>query len=169
MSELLTKLGIDWRLFIAQLVNFLILFFLLRKLLYSPVLRILSERRERIAKGLTDAEQATARLAGVELERAAVLHRAEVERAAMLERAAAEAETLRKERVAAADVETRAMIDRATREAERVRTELLAEIRDELGALVLTVSKKVTAEHIAPKDHEQLVAEAMRELEHVSL
>ena len=38
MSELLSKLGIDWRLLIAQLINFLILLFVLRRFAYKPIL-----------------------------------------------------------------------------------------------------------------------------------
>lgn len=165
MAELLDKLGIDWRLFIAQLVNFVILFFALRKLLYRPVIAILDERRARITTGLRDAEQSTARLAGVELERREVLHRAETERAAMLERAAEEAEQLRKERAAAADEEARGIRTRATREAERVRSDLLAEVRREVGDLVLTVSRKVTAGALTEKEHARIVTAATAEFE----
>ena len=46
--ELLHKLGIDWRLLIAQLINFSVLLFVLYKFLYHPILNILEKRRKQI-------------------------------------------------------------------------------------------------------------------------
>ncbi len=48
---------IDWFTIIAQIINFLILVFLLRKFLYRPVLKVMQEREEKIKAQLTDAEE----------------------------------------------------------------------------------------------------------------
>lgn len=48
LMDFLDKLGIDWRLLIAQLVNFAILFFVLRKFLYKPIIEVLEKRRKQI-------------------------------------------------------------------------------------------------------------------------
>lgn len=169
MGELMQKLGIDWRLLIAQLVNFLILFFLLKKFLYRPVLDLLEKRRVRIAEGLQDAERSSVRLAGVELERKQVLDAAALERQRMLETAALEAEQLREHRVQAAGVEAAALILRAKDEASRTRDELLAEVRREVGDLVLSISRKVTAENIPTSTHAALVEAAIEELKTAKL
>ena len=52
---MLTKLGIDWRLFIAQLVNFLILFAVLRIFAWKPLVTALEDRRKRVKKGIDNA------------------------------------------------------------------------------------------------------------------
>ena len=62
MSELFAKLGIDWKLLLSQVVNFVLLIFILRYFLYQPILKILKERRERIQEGITRAEEADERL-----------------------------------------------------------------------------------------------------------
>lgn len=67
MQELLHNLGIDWRLLAAQAVNFLVILTVLRLTVYKPLLKMLRERRERIEKGLKDAEDAGTRLGEVEL------------------------------------------------------------------------------------------------------
>lgn len=164
MGDLLTNLGIDWRLLIAQIVNFLILFFLLKRLLYRPVLKILEERRARIAKGLKDAEAAEIRLKDVALERQAILNRAEAERRSLLEAAAEEAERIRKQRLAGAVREYEAIIERAKLEAEQSRDELMAEVRREAGDLVLAVSRKVTQGKLPQTIHDELLASALEEL-----
>jgi F-type H+-transporting ATPase subunit b len=62
MQELFHQLGIDWRLLLSQAANFLILLVLLTFLVYRPVVRILKERKTKIADGLQKAEEAENRL-----------------------------------------------------------------------------------------------------------
>lgn len=169
MSDLLTKLGIDWRLLIAQLVNFLVLFVVLRKYLYGPVLGMLAQRRERIAKGLDDAKRAEAQVAELTFERKRLHDAAAAERMAMLEKAAADAEDLRKLRVASAEEEARGIIARAQRDTERERVAMLAAVRKELGDLVLLVTQKATASALSASEHEKINAKAAEELASASL
>ncbi len=78
MNELIEKLGIDWKLLLAQAANFLIILVVLRFTLYKPLIRILSERRMKIDQGLRDAEAAGKRLGEVEIvgkERLATVER----------------------------------------------------------------------------------------------
>lgn len=169
MEELLHKLGIDWRLLIAQLVNFLIVFLLLRRILYVPVLTLLRERRQRIAKGLADAATAERRLADVELERQAILQRAETERRSLLEAAAADAETLRHQRLVATEQETAARRERAEREAAQVRADVLAAVRTEVGDLVLAITGKVVSGTLPKSAQVHILESAATELEHAKL
>ncbi len=53
---MLDKLGINPINLIAQIVNFAILFFVLRKFLFKPILHLLDERAKKVAEGLKAAE-----------------------------------------------------------------------------------------------------------------
>ncbi|HEX4103980.1 MAG TPA: hypothetical protein VHZ04_00675 [Candidatus Paceibacterota bacterium] len=66
MAQLLQQLGIDWHLLIAQAVNFFLLLLVLWYFVYKPLLRLMTERRDRIAEGLTKADEADRRLVQVE-------------------------------------------------------------------------------------------------------
>ncbi|MDO8425762.1 MAG: hypothetical protein Q7T01_04625 [bacterium] len=169
MGDLLTKLGIDWRLLIAQLVNFLVLFFLLKKLLYKPVLGMLEQRRATIAQGIARAREAEARVADLAQEGIQLRAAVTAERVAVMTRAAAEAEALRGERVAAAEAEARTIVTNAQEDAERMHAALMVTVRREVGDLVLAVSKKVTADALTRDEHDRLVAAAMEELRHAKL
>lgn len=169
MTELLHKLGIDWRLLIAQLVNFLILFVLLKKLLYKPILDLFEQRRRKIADGMRDADVTKERLAGIELERKQILHQTEAERQRMLEAAAMDVEGLRRQRLQAVATEAEGVLNRAREEADRVRGELLAEVRDELGDLVLAISRKTTSDVLTKEAHDKLVEAAIKELKEAKL
>lgn len=55
--EILKNFGFDPILLVAQIVNFLIILFLLKKFLYKPVLDMLKKRKDDIEKGVKDAEE----------------------------------------------------------------------------------------------------------------
>jgi F-type H+-transporting ATPase subunit b len=169
MGELLEKLGVDWRLLIAQLVNFLVLFFLLKKFLYKPVLDLLERRQQKIADGMRDADAAKGRLAGIEFERKQILHQTEAERQRMLEAAAMDVEELRRQRLQTVANEAEGVLARAKEEAERVHGELLAEVRQELGDLVLAITRKATTNTLTKDAHDKLVEAAMEELKEAKL
>ncbi len=47
---------INWFTVLAQIVNFLILVYLLKRFLYGPIIRAMQEREKKIARRLQDAE-----------------------------------------------------------------------------------------------------------------
>lgn len=62
MNAFISQFGIDWKLFLSQLVNFAIILVVLKFFVYSPVLKILKDRNKRIKEGLDKAEEAGVRL-----------------------------------------------------------------------------------------------------------
>lgn len=79
MESILDAFGIDWKMLVAQLVNYGILIGALTWLLYRPVLRMLDERREKIAQGVLDAERAAEAAARADEEAGKVVRGAETE------------------------------------------------------------------------------------------
>lgn len=130
MEELFSTFGIDWRLIVAQALNFGIVLVALTWLLYKPVLKTLDERREKIAQGVKDAERAAEAAANADAEAKKVTHAAALdadqivasardaassEKARIVKEAEARAEAI------ARDAEARAQetADRARRESEK--------------------------------------------------
>ncbi len=60
--EILGKIGFDWQVALANLVNFVIIFFVLKKFAFKPINKIIEERQSKINKGLEDAEKAETEL-----------------------------------------------------------------------------------------------------------
>ncbi len=58
--EIIQKFGLDPFLFGAQAINFLIVFYLLKRFLYKPVLSTLKKREDAIKEGLKQAEEGKA-------------------------------------------------------------------------------------------------------------
>lgn len=68
MSELFAAFGLDVKLLLIQALNFAILLLVLWKFLYTPVLKMIDERREKVAEGVKKAEAADRKLADADLE-----------------------------------------------------------------------------------------------------
>ncbi|MBI3458641.1 hypothetical protein HY061_00015 [Candidatus Azambacteria bacterium] len=67
MSELFHKLGLDYKILIAQIINFLIVLTVLKFTVYQPLIDLLRKRREKIEKGFKDSEEATKKLNEIDL------------------------------------------------------------------------------------------------------
>ena len=85
--DLIDKLGIDLKLLIAQIVNFVILLVILTKLIYKPLLKLLDDRKKMIAKTVDDSKRIEDRLAAIEADRDKVLANASKEAMVIVERA----------------------------------------------------------------------------------
>ncbi|MEI7424925.1 MAG: hypothetical protein WCK10_02290 [Candidatus Staskawiczbacteria bacterium] len=67
MNGFISEFGIDWKLFLSQLVNFIIILIVLSLFVYKPVIKILKERNKKIKEGLDKAEEAGIRLKEVDV------------------------------------------------------------------------------------------------------
>ena len=107
--ETLGRFGLDPILVAAQIVNFLVIAWIINRFLLRPLMASMKARREKIAAGLADAEKARAALEQAAKEREKLLQEASVEAYRLLENARGEGERLRA-----------AALERAGRDAERL-------------------------------------------------
>jgi F-type H+-transporting ATPase subunit b len=62
MNSIIETLGLDWKLFLAQIINFAIVFFVLKRFVFKPIQDVLDKREKSIKKGLEDAREAETNL-----------------------------------------------------------------------------------------------------------
>lgn len=62
MLEILSKVGFDWQVALANFVNFVIIFFILRKFAFAPIMKIIKDRQDKINLGLENAQKAETEL-----------------------------------------------------------------------------------------------------------
>lgn len=163
--EILAKLGINWKLLLAQAVNFLILLYVLKRFAYQPLLRLLDERSRKIEKGLADAEAAREKLATSLEEEKKILATAREEARRTLEQAEANA----KKRDAALLAETKGKIDKMITDADahlaEEKSKLIREAKAELTSVVLLGLEKMLREKVDADRDRTLVAKALAEVE----
>ncbi len=94
MQQLLSQLGIDWRLLIAQAVNFFVLLVVLLLYVYQPLLKLMRERGQRIEDGVMKADEADRRLLEIEEIGKEKIKAAEHEALGVIKKAEADGKTL---------------------------------------------------------------------------
>ncbi|HRH23970.1 MAG TPA: hypothetical protein PK109_00025 [Candidatus Paceibacterota bacterium] len=146
MDALLDAFGIDWKLLIAQAVNFGILIVALYFLLYKPVLKVLEERRVMVAKGVEDAERATQKLAGADAAAAATVEKADKEAAEVLASARDAAATERTRLVKEAEARAAAISADAEARSKEAAAKALRDSEKEIARLAILAAAKVAGE-----------------------
>jgi F-type H+-transporting ATPase subunit b len=76
--EIIQKFGLEAKLFLFQLINFLIIVFILKKFLFAPLKKMLDERKNKISQSLQDAENAKIVLENAGEERKKILSDAKI-------------------------------------------------------------------------------------------
>lgn len=146
MEQLFDAFGIDWKLLIAQAVNFGVLFVALTYLLYKPVMKTLDERKEKVAKGVLDAEAAAEKLANADSEVSEKLKGAESEAEGIVagarETANAEKTRIMKE----AEARAAAVAADADARAKEAQAKALRESEKEIARLAVLAAEKVVRE-----------------------
>jgi F-type H+-transporting ATPase subunit b len=146
---------------IVQIVNFLILLFILQRLLYKPFLAKMAERTAAIKTALEQAQAAKAETARQLEENEARLRAAYAEAAAIREQALREAAEESRKHIAAAQAQARKLVDdtKAQLDAEirRARDELRREVSD----LAIAVAEKLVRRTLREEDHRRIVGEAI--------
>lgn len=155
---------INWT-FVFNLINFALLLWLLKRLLYKPALRWLDARRAREEERLAQAKAAE--------EKALALMKEQEERLAQANRRAQDilsgAEAQAQEILKATRAEARAQAQRILKEAEeaaaRAREEALEELRRSYAELVVLGASQVLEREVRPEDHERLLAELTQRID----
>ena len=152
-------LGIVPGIVLAQLVNFVILFLILRVIAFKPLLNVLQQRKERIAKGLEDARRAEEKLANIEKDYQAKLDEARVEGQKAVAEASATAEKQAAAIVAKANEDAARVKAQAQEEAELERNRILADLRSQVASLAIAATDKLIGASLDEQRQRALIDE----------
>lgn len=137
--EILRNFGFEPVFFVAQIINFLILAAIFKRYLYKPVLKMLHDREEKIAKGLRDAESASKALVNADERKDEIIREAAIAAEKIIEETKKSAENLREALIISAKQEAEKTI-RAARDAANLEFENAKIAAEEFS---IDLSKKV--------------------------
>ena len=163
--EFFNAFGVDvWKLGF-QVLNFLLLIWLLNKFLFKRVLALIDERQAKISRGLQDAEQAARDRELARAEREAALDEARREAQTMIARATKIAEDSRNEIVAEARTQAERATERARAEIQAEKERAMAEIRSQVADLALLAAGRLVRSEMDEPTQRRLVEEFLNEVE----
>lgn len=158
------KLGVDWRLFIAQVINFLVLFFVLRKFLYKPMVAMLERRRETIEKSLEDAKKISEASAVAAAQKEEIIREARREAGKIIEEAVVRADALKEEKVLLTKKEVEKIIEQGRVQLAEEKQSALRSVRAESGALVVSAVEAILKGLPHEKLDKSLVEESLKKI-----
>lgn len=162
--DLLGSLGIQWRLFVAQLVNFGIVLFVLWKWVFTPAMTALENRQKTIEKGLQDAEASSKALASASEEKESTIVSARQEAAKLVEGATLASEKIRKETLEKTKAEVAELVAQGKAKLAEEKDKIVIDAKSEIAGLVVSATEKVLDETIDGKKHKGLIEAAVSKL-----
>jgi F-type H+-transporting ATPase subunit b len=146
---------------IVQAINFLILLFILQRLLYKPFLAKMGERTAAIQKSLDEAQAARAEATRQQEENETRLRAAHAEAAAIRAQAMKEASEEQKRLVEAARAESQRLVESAKAQMDADVRRAREELRREVADLATAVAEKLVRRSLRDEDHRRIVADAI--------
>jgi F-type H+-transporting ATPase subunit b len=146
MDQIINTFGIDYRLIAIQIFNFVLLLAVLSYFLYTPVLKMLDERKKLIAKGVADAHDAALSKGNASKEKDAVLKQAVAEAGDIVKRgeeaAGREASTIVKD---AHEQSSRIVAD-GEKKAQALADSIKAKSEAEIAKIAVLAAEKILKE-----------------------
>jgi len=169
MQEFITHFGIDWKLFLAQVVNFSVILIVLRKFAYKPILKMLSDRREKIEEGIKMAALAEKNLKESDEMRNRTLQQAHGDALGIVNNAEAIGKEKQDQILKQTDVKVEGIINDARRVINAERTNMRDEVYHDAQDLVRAGLASVIGKMSASERDTKLISEALAELKTLKL
>jgi F-type H+-transporting ATPase subunit b len=164
LTDITHQFGVNWQLFISQLIAFCILAWALSKFAYNPVINVLEQRKKRIAEGLENAEKIKTELANAQSKSQEILRDAGTQANKLIEEARAAAAKVQESESQKAVKAAEEIISKARQAAEADRDRMMAELKREIGHLAVKAAMQVTGKMLTAEDQQRLAEETNKQL-----
>lgn len=150
---------------LAQMLNFFILVWILARFAYKPLVSMMQERKERIAKDLADAQNARNEAEQFKADYAAQIANARQEAQQIVEKAVQQAEATTREQLAAAREQIEREKERARQDIVNERDRAMNNLRNEVISLSVAMATKVVAKDMDSETNTKLIEDAIAKLD----
>lgn len=159
---------INWFTVVAQIINFLILVFLLHRFLYGPIVRIMDEREETIKAGLKEASRKKEEARQEREEYSRLKEELEKQRSQFLQKAEKEAQSWYSELKEKARQEVMDLQEQWRQDLERERDSFLQDFRYRAGEEITRILKGILKDLAGRRLEEEMVKVFLEKLENLS-
>lgn len=154
------QLGISGSLLLSQIVNFVLLMAILRLVLYGPVMKMLDQRKERIAQTMKNAERVSASAQEAEQEKAKIIEAARREAQEVRAQATRDAERIAQEVRSRAEEDATEIRIKAQEDADKQAASALAGANRQIADLAILATEQVLGRELADRrEQERFVQE----------
>ena len=166
--EILKNFGFDPVMLTAQIVNFLIISYLLKRFLYKPVLEMLKNRRNLVLEGLKQAEESKKTLEKTLEQEKIIISKAQNEGKRIIEEAKMQALTLSKEIEEKTKQQTEKMIQEAKMQIEQEAKETEKRLSENISLLAADMLAKSLEGLFSGKEQKQVITRAIKQIKNLN-
>lgn len=152
-------LGLNLGYLLVQILNFALVFIVLRAFVFKPIMDLLDKRRKSVAQGLQDAQVAAEARANAEKDAQEILTKAQAEANQNIREATERAEVVSKEIMAQAESDAAKAREAALADAGLERDRMLADVRGQVAALAMAATHKLIGDALDEKRQRALIDE----------
>lgn len=162
--EILKNFGIDPYLLVAQIINFLIVFYVLKRFFLKPIMDVLKNRKQTIQEGLKNAEVGKRALEEALIEERKILKIAQKEAQILIEDAKKQSDGIIKR----AEEHAKDQADRILKEAKEDIAQEVKITEKNLSVyvsrLAMQLLEKSTSDLFGEREQEEILSRAVRKL-----
>lgn len=152
-----------------EVVNFLVLLYLLKRFLFGPITEMLDKRSSKIKNDLKEAREQREKARKLKEERETELKKARQRSQEIIEEAESQGDRRAEEIIEAAEEEAQRIKDKNLAEIEQAKAEAVDDLRQEVAGLSLKVASKFLSEELDEQDHIELVNKYLKDIEESGL
>lgn len=160
ITKVLSTFGVEWPMFIAQVIIFMIVYGVLQKYVFPQVTSMLEERRRRIQEGEENLQKIKSDLASAELKASEIIGDANTRAERMIREATDSAAIAGEKKKQEAVAEAGQIIAKAKEVSQLEHEKLMAELKRDFGRLLVDTTSKVTGKVLTKEDQERINKDA---------
>lgn len=154
--EIFKLFGVQWAPFGAQLFVILVVYLILNKYAFGPVMAVLEQRRRKIAEGEANLKKIKSDLAKAEERVQGMLNKANQDAERLITEARQSAEGVREQKTQAAIAEATQIIAKARETTKMERERVMSELKADFGRLVIGATSKVSGKVLNDGDQKRI-------------
>jgi len=163
MVEFKPLISVSYEL-VFQLINTFLVFWLLKKLLFKPVMDIIEARENDIKSNLAEGEKAKTEGLSLKKEYEEKISTAKAEGQEIIKQATLRAEQKEAEIISTAKQEAQSLKEKASKDVEQERQKVMNEIKSDISNIALLAASKVIEKDIDKSKHKELINNFIKEV-----
>ena len=163
-ASIISSLGIAWEKILAQVLIFLIVYLVLKKFAFGPIMGILEDRKNRIAEGEENLKKIATDLEEADVKKTEIISEANAKAERLIGEARESADALAEKKRVEATNEAANIVAKARDAGELEKNQMLAELKRDFGRLVVDTTSKVTGKVLTSEDQEKINKETAAQL-----
>ena len=155
--------GLNWKLLLAQLINFGIILFVLWKWVFGPVTKGLADRTAKIEGSLVEAQRITEERQTFDSWKQGEIAQVRQEAAGIITQAKSEAEKLRSDMLAQTKIDQDKIAQQMRGQLEQEKKAILQEAKVEIADIIVTASESILKAKLDAKKDGELIKQALKD------